>query len=169
MKSSSTPSHSALRNLPSMERILTNAAFAPLIGEFGRDRVRDAAAAHLAILRRSESPFDEASAVAAVHESLSHDISSTLRRVINGSGVIVSRGELVEIGGSFRVPDVIQQGGAKPREVGTTNRTRAGDYAEAVSRKTAAMLRVHRSNFDIVGFTGTPSIEELVEVAREKK
>src|SRR5437762_8395153 len=89
MKSSSTPSHSALRNLPSMERILTNAAFAPLIGEFGRDRVRDAAAAHLAILRRSEAPFDEASAVAAVHESLSHDISSTLRRVINGSGVII--------------------------------------------------------------------------------
>jgi L-seryl-tRNA(Ser) seleniumtransferase len=83
--------------------------------------------------------------------------------------VIVSRGELVEIGGAFRVPDVIQQGGAKLREVGTTNRTRARDYADAVSRKTAAMLRVHRSNFDIVGFTETPSISELVEVARAKK
>src|SRR5207253_10325726 len=83
--------------------------------------------------------------------------------------VLVSRGELVEIGGSFRVPDVIQQGGAKLREVGTTNRTRASDYTNAVTKKTAALLRVHRSNFDIVGFTETPSIEELVEVARSKK
>ncbi len=83
--------------------------------------------------------------------------------------VIVSRGELVEIGGSFRVPEVIQQGGAKLREVGTTNRTRARDYAEAATKKTAAILRVHRSNFDIVGFTETPSIEQLVEVARKKK
>ena len=83
--------------------------------------------------------------------------------------VLVSRGELVEIGGSFRVPDVIQQGGAKLHEVGTTNRTRARDYASAVTKKTAAILRVNRSNFDIVGFTETPSIEELVEVARSKK
>jgi len=83
--------------------------------------------------------------------------------------VIVSRGELVEIGGAFRVPDVIQQGGAKLREVGTTNRTRARDYAEAVTKKTAAILRVHRSNFDIVGFTETPSVDELVVVSREKK
>jgi L-seryl-tRNA(Ser) seleniumtransferase len=83
--------------------------------------------------------------------------------------VLVSRGELVEIGGSFRVPDVIQQGGAKLREVGTTNRTRARDYATAATKKTAAILRVNRSNFDIVGFTETPSIEEMVEVARSKK
>jgi L-seryl-tRNA(Ser) seleniumtransferase len=81
--------------------------------------------------------------------------------------VLVSRGELVEIGGSFRVPDVIQQGGAKLREVGTTNRTRARDYA--VKKNTAAILRVNRSNFDIVGFTETPAIEELVEVAHTKK
>ena len=83
--------------------------------------------------------------------------------------VIVSRGELVEIGGGFRVPEVIQQGGAKLREVGTTNRTRARDYAAAATKKTAAILRVHRSNFDIVGFTETPRVEDLVEVAREKK
>ena len=233
-----------------MERILTSGAFAGLIGEFGRDRVRDAANAHLAILRQSAAAYDEGAAVAAVQEALSRDIASTLRRVINGSGVIihtnlgrspidpgiwdeaqeivrgysnlefdldqgergardehlgalcaslfgceaailtnnnaagtllllaavasgkeviVSRGELVEIGGAFRVPDVIQQGGAKLREVGTTNRTRARDYAEAVSRKSAAILRVHRSNFDIVGFTETPSVDELVEVARQKK
>ena len=83
--------------------------------------------------------------------------------------VLVSRGELVEIGGSFRVPDVIQQGGAKLHEVGTTNRTRARDYASAATKKTAAILRVNRSNFDMVGFTETPSIEDLVEVARSKK
>lgn len=80
--------------------------------------------------------------------------------------VIVSRGELVEIGGSFRIPDVIQQGGAKLHEVGTTNRTRAADYAVAVTRRTAAILRVHRSNFDIVGFTETPTVDALVEVSR---
>jgi L-seryl-tRNA(Ser) seleniumtransferase len=83
--------------------------------------------------------------------------------------VVVSRGELVEIGGGFRVPEVIQQGGARLREVGTTNRTRVRDYAEAISRKTAAILRVHRSNFDIVGFTETPPVGELVELARAKR
>ncbi|HEV8660723.1 MAG TPA: L-seryl-tRNA(Sec) selenium transferase, partial [Thermoanaerobaculia bacterium] len=83
--------------------------------------------------------------------------------------VIVSRGELVEIGGGFRVPDVIQQGGAKLREIGTTNRTRARDYADAVTKKTAAILRVHRSNFDMVGFTETPAVDELVEVAHFEK
>ncbi|HEU5162735.1 MAG TPA: L-seryl-tRNA(Sec) selenium transferase [Thermoanaerobaculia bacterium] len=82
--------------------------------------------------------------------------------------VIVSRGELVEIGGSFRVPEVITQGGAILREVGTTNRTRASDYAAAVRPETAAMLRVHRSNFEIVGFTESPELGELVEVARSK-
>jgi len=89
--------------------------------------------------------------------------------VASGREVLVSRGELVEIGGSFRVPDVIQQGGAKLREVGTTNRTRAGDYSTIVTKNIAAILRVNRSNFDMVGFTETPSIEELVKVARAKK
>src|SRR5205823_7354930 len=84
-----------------------------------------------------------------------------------GHEVIVSRGELVEIGGSFRVPDVIQQGGARLREVGTTNRTRAADYDAAVSDASAAILRVHRSNFEIVGFTESPSIDELIAVARD--
>jgi L-seryl-tRNA(Ser) seleniumtransferase len=92
-----------------------------------------------------------------------------LAAVARGKEVVVSRGELVEIGGSFRIPDVIQQGGASLREVGTTNRTRAADYESAVSRRAAALLRVHRSNFDIVGFTERPSLEELVAVARRKK
>jgi L-seryl-tRNA(Ser) seleniumtransferase len=221
-----------------------------VIAEFGRGRVKDGLTAHLDGLRAAGDAFDERSAAEAVRTSLQTAMASTLRRVVNASGVIihtnlgrapidpglwarageivqgysnlefdldagergardqhleslsrtlfgcqaavltnnnaaatllllaavapkrevlVSRGELVEIGGSFRVPDVIQQGGAKLREVGTTNRTRARDYASAVTKKTAAILRVNRSNFDIVGFTETPSIEELVEVARSKK
>jgi len=241
--------HSSLRAIPSVERILSAAAFAPLIREFGRERVKEAVVDHLTTVRATRTAYDENEAVTAVGTSIAAATRSTLRRVINGTGVIihtnlgrspihpsiwseaqeivsgysnlefdleegargardehltaichtlfgceaailannnaagtmlvlaslaagkeviVSRGELVEIGGAFRVPDVIQQGGAKLREVGTTNRTRARDYADAVSRKTAAILRVHRSNFDIVGFTETPSVAELVDVARQK-
>jgi L-seryl-tRNA(Ser) seleniumtransferase len=83
-----------------------------------------------------------------------------------GREVIVSRGELVEIGGGFRVPDVMAQSGALLREVGTTNKTRAADYAAAVSERTALILRVHPSNFRIEGFTARPSAAELVEVGR---
>jgi L-seryl-tRNA(Ser) seleniumtransferase len=239
-----------LRSIPSVERILSSDALAPLLDEFGRSRVKDAVVAHLDSVRRARAGWDETAALDAVRNAVASSIASTLRRVINGSGVIihtnlgrspidphvwrdaerivtgwsnlefdldrgargvrdehlsevcrslfgceaavltnnnaagtllllaavaggkeviVSRGELVEIGGSFRVPDVIQQGGARLREVGTTNRTRAADYTGAASDATAAILRVHRSNFEIVGFTETPSIEELIEVARSKK
>jgi L-seryl-tRNA(Ser) seleniumtransferase len=92
-----------------------------------------------------------------------------LAALARGKEVIVSRGELVEIGGSFRVPDVIEQGGAKLREVGTTNRTRAGDYEAAVTRRTGALLKVHQSNFQIVGFTEAPRTEELASIAARKK
>ena len=81
--------------------------------------------------------------------------------------VIVSRGELVEIGGSFRVPDVIASGGARLKEVGTTNRTRASDVAAAIDEDVAVILRVHPSNFRITGFTEAPEREALVAVARE--
>jgi L-seryl-tRNA(Ser) seleniumtransferase len=89
-----------------------------------------------------------------------------LSAVATGSEVLVSRGELVEIGGGFRVPDIIQQGGARLVEVGTTNRTRAPDYEKAITDRTAAVLLVHRSNFDIVGFTESPTVAELVEICR---
>jgi L-seryl-tRNA(Ser) seleniumtransferase len=82
--------------------------------------------------------------------------------------VVVSRGELVEIGGGFRVPDVMEQSRAVLREVGTTNRTRASDYEAAISDRTAIMLRVHRSNFTIEGFTEQPTLEELVEIGRRR-
>jgi len=92
-----------------------------------------------------------------------------LNTLAEGSEVIVSRGELIEIGGSFRIPDVCVKSGAVLREVGTTNRTRAGDYAAAINERTRVLLRVHPSNFRVVGFTERPSLEELVELARKHK
>jgi L-seryl-tRNA(Ser) seleniumtransferase len=82
--------------------------------------------------------------------------------------VLVSRGELVEIGGSFRVPEILAHSGATLVEVGTTNRTRVADYREAIGERTSAILRVHRSNFRIVGFTEQPAAAELVALARER-
>jgi len=81
---------------------------------------------------------------------------------------VVSRGELVEIGGGFRVPEILAQSGCKLIEVGTTNRTRIGDYAAALDLEKADILRVHRSNFAIVGFTETPTVAELARLARER-
>ena len=86
-----------------------------------------------------------------------------------GREVIISRGELVEIGGGFRVPDVMVQSGAVLREVGTTNRTRVNDYAAAITDRTALILRVHPSNFRVVGFTERPALDELVALGRRFK
>jgi L-seryl-tRNA(Ser) seleniumtransferase len=83
-----------------------------------------------------------------------------------GREVVISRGELVEIGGAFRVPDVMSQSGAILREVGTTNRTRAADYAAAISDRTALILRVHPSNFTVHGFTERAPLEQLVAIGR---
>ena len=85
-----------------------------------------------------------------------------------GREVIVSRGELVEIGGGFRVPDVMAQSGALLREVGTTNKTRVDDYRAAIGDRTALILRVHRSNFRIEGFTEQPSLAALAALGRER-
>jgi L-seryl-tRNA(Ser) seleniumtransferase len=84
-----------------------------------------------------------------------------------GREVVVSRGELVEIGGSFRIPDVLKKGGARLREVGTTNRTRLSDYEAALGPETGMILHVHPSNFRIVGFTEAPSIRDLAALARK--
>jgi L-seryl-tRNA(Ser) seleniumtransferase len=84
-----------------------------------------------------------------------------------GREVILSRGQLVEIGGGFRIPDVMRQSGAALVEVGTTNRTYVGDYEAAITEATVALMRVHRSNFRLLGFTYEPSLAEMVEVAAE--
>jgi len=89
-----------------------------------------------------------------------------LNTLAEGAEVVVSRGELIEIGGSFRIPEVCAKSGAILREVGTTNRTRIADYAEAVSERTRVLLRVHPSNFRIVGFTERPALEEFVALAQ---
>jgi len=91
-----------------------------------------------------------------------------LNSLAEGGEVIVSRGELVEIGGSFRIPDVMAKSQATLREVGTTNRTRLADYERAISERTRLLLRVHRSNFAITGFTEQPTLAELVALARRR-
>jgi L-seryl-tRNA(Ser) seleniumtransferase len=89
-----------------------------------------------------------------------------LAALAEGREVLVSRGELIEIGDGFRIPDVLERSGARLVEVGTTNRTRAADYERAIGPETAVVLRVHQSNFRVVGFTELPRLEELVAVAR---
>jgi len=89
-----------------------------------------------------------------------------LNALARGGEVIVSRGELIEIGDAFRIPDIMAESGAVLREVGTTNRTRLADYERAITDRTRLLLRVHPSNFRIVGFTERPSLEELVELGR---
>ncbi|HET7338620.1 MAG TPA: L-seryl-tRNA(Sec) selenium transferase [Candidatus Dormibacteraeota bacterium] len=88
-----------------------------------------------------------------------------LTALAKGKEVIVSRGQLVEIGGSFRMPDVMRLSGARMVEVGTTNRTRAADYEQAITLRTAALLRVHTSNFRVKGFTETAGLAELAAIA----
>ena len=89
-----------------------------------------------------------------------------LAALAEGRDVVVSRGELIEIGDGFRIPDVLARSGAKLVEVGTTNRTRAADYERAIGEDTALLLRVHQSNFRVVGFEERPRLEEVAAVAR---
>ena len=91
-----------------------------------------------------------------------------LNSLAEGGEVVVSRGELVEIGGSFRIPDVMSKSNATLREVGTTNRTRISDYERAINDRTRLLLRVHRSNFEITGFTEQPGLDELVALAHRR-
>ena len=90
-----------------------------------------------------------------------------LHTLARGREVVVSRGELVEIGGSFRIPDIMESSGAILREVGTTNRTRVADYRAAIGPQTALLMKIHTSNYRIVGFTETAPLEELAALASE--
>ncbi len=90
----------------------------------------------------------------------------SLAALAKGKQVLVSRGELIEIGGEFRIPEIMAASGARLVEVGTTNRTRIGDFRSALSERTGAILKVHPSNYRVVGFTAAPSLSQLVELGR---
>jgi len=104
---------------------------------------------------------------AAVVNNCAAAVLLMLTALAKGKEVIVARGELVEIGGGFRMPDVMRLSGARMVEVGTTNRTRAEDYAAAITPRTAAIMKVHASNFQVIGFTESVEVKELAAIARQ--
>ena len=131
--------------------------FDPRIGRRGRRH--DLVADSLRHLTGAEA--------AAVVNNCAAAVLLMLTALAKGKEVIVGRGELVEIGGGFRMPDVMRLSGARLVEVGTTNRTRPEDYAAAITPKTVAILKVHASNFQVVGFTESVELEALARVARQ--
>ena len=104
---------------------------------------------------------------AAVVNNCAAAVLLMLTALAKGKEVIVARGELVEIGGGFRMPDVMRLSGARMVEVGTTNRTRAEDYASSITPRTAAIMKVHASNFQVIGFTESVELKALAEITRE--
>ncbi len=125
----------------------------------GRRGARESHCQHLlARLAGSESAIIANNNAAAV--------MLVLNTLAEGGEVIVSRGELIEIGGSFRIPDVMAKSGARLREVGTTNRTHINDYERAINENTRLILRVHPSNYRIIGFTERPGIKEIADLAQ---
>lgn len=107
-----------------------------------------------------------AEAAMAVNNNAS-SVMLILSSLAKGGEVVVSRGELIEIGGKFRIPDVMEQSGARLVEVGTTNKTHYDDYENAITEETKALLKVHTSNYRIVGFTDTVGIDELIPIAKK--
>jgi L-seryl-tRNA(Ser) seleniumtransferase len=179
----------ALRALraPSLRRVL-NATGVIIHTNLGRAPLADEALARIVETARGYSNLELDLSVGARGSRQDH-VAALLRRltgaeaalVVNnnaaavllalaalgeGREVVVSRGELIEIGDGFRIPDVLARSGARLVEVGSTNRTRAKDYDKAVGPSTALLLRVHQSNFRVVGFTELPRLEELAAVAR---
>jgi L-seryl-tRNA(Ser) seleniumtransferase len=128
------------------------------LAEGARGSRQDHAAAILRRLTGAES--------ALVVNNNAGAVLLALAALAEGRDVVVSRGELIEIGDGFRIPDVLARSGARLVEVGTTNRTRAADYERAIGPETAVLLRVHQSNFRVVGFEERPRLEEVAAVAR---
>ena len=131
--------------------------FDPRTGRRGRRH--DLAAEQLRHLSGAEA--------AAVVNNCAAAVLLMLTALAKGKEVIVARGELVEIGGGFRMPDVMRLSGARMVEVGTTNRTRAADYAAAITPRTAAIMKVHASNFQVIGFTESVELKALAAIARQ--
>ena len=127
-----------------------------------RDGVRGSRQDHVAAILRRLTGAERALVV----NNNAAAMLLALAALAEGREVIVSRGELIEIGDGFRIPDVLVRSGARLVEVGTTNRTRARDYEQAVGVDTALLLRVHQSNFRLVGFTELPRLDELAAIAR---
>src|SRR2546426_9145357 len=127
-----------------------------------RDGVRGSRQNHVAAILRRLTGAERALVV----NNNAAAMLLALAALAEGREVIVSRGELIEIGDGFRIPDVLARSGARLVEVGTTNRTRAKDYEQAVGPETGVLLRVHQSNFRVVGFSELPRLEELAAVAR---
>jgi L-seryl-tRNA(Ser) seleniumtransferase len=155
-------SEEALRHVAEVSRGYSNLEFDLSNGERGK---RDVHVSSL-FARLFQNSGSEVATIVVNNNAAA--VLLCLNSLAEGGEVVVSRGELVEIGGSFRIPDVMAKSGAELREVGTTNRTRIADYENAISEKTKLLLRVHRSNFQILGFTEQPSLTELAELGRRR-
>jgi L-seryl-tRNA(Ser) seleniumtransferase len=135
--------------------------------ESGERSRRDVHAEKLLLQLLSEGSADPARAAVVVNNCAAATFLA-LNSLADGAEVVVSRGELVEIGGGFRIPEILVKSGARMREVGTTNRTRLLDYENAISAETGLILRVHQSNFSIEGFTERPTLQELIALGKRK-
>jgi L-seryl-tRNA(Ser) seleniumtransferase len=137
-------------------------------GERGRRDVH-AESALLALLGQTASTHFEQTHRAIFVNNCAAATFLALHSLARGRQVLVSRGELVEIGGGFRIPEILEESGAVLREVGTTNRTRVSDYENAITSQTALILRVHQSNFAMDGFVERPKLEELIALGRRAR
>src|SRR5438477_464641 len=169
-------SHAAIDHIREIAGAYSNLEFDTETGERGKrdihvdrlfQKLLSEEAAELPSAGRAGTPVPTLNATIVVNNNAAA-VLLALNTLADGGEVIVSRGELVEIGGSFRIPDVMAKSNAILREVGTTNRTRIADYERAINEKTRLILRVHRSNFQITGFTEQPRIEDLVALARKR-
>jgi len=160
---------SALQHITEIAAGYSNLEFDVESGERGKRDVHVDRLFRKLLADSAAEPQDSSHAISTiVVNNNAAAVLLALNTLAEGGEVIVSRGELVEIGGSFRIPDVMAKSGARLREVGTTNRTRVADYENAINDRTRALLRVHRSNFEITGFTERPALADLAKLARAR-